>query len=427
MLLVRVFVDCGLVAPFDPRPYPIDWHLHRSEERYLGFIFERAARSRRREPGDVVVFRYGRCYTHGGIVTAREPLTIVHAFWPARRVLEEEVAHNSRIVGRRARAAFFSYWATAMSLFARRQEVRQQPDYTGLQIQTSVNALPIPIVWGESQDRAERDLVQQFPDPYATEPRAAARADCSPRDDRPATTYTRRAHYGALRGADRRHQPDLARPIGLHARELGLSLFTGTTPQSVWSYLATAYPSQALAYQGTAYVCAANYNSAIPRRSPTTISKSRGSSTAPASTASTPTRRKIVDDFLTNAQYGVGFPAGSIDATTLFGSGGDASYQTYCTAVGFALSPALTNQEQASSIWRAGCSSPIRPPYGRADSSNSFPMAIRDRRRHGRKAPASRVMLPPPATFSTPPPSVIVCPPRISSPIRASLCAAGRH
>ena len=31
MLLVRVFVDCGLVAPFDPRPYPIDWHLHRSE------------------------------------------------------------------------------------------------------------------------------------------------------------------------------------------------------------------------------------------------------------------------------------------------------------------------------------------------------------------------------------------------------------
>ena len=25
------------------------------------------------------------------------------------------------------------------------------PDYTGLQIQTAVNALPIPIVWGESK------------------------------------------------------------------------------------------------------------------------------------------------------------------------------------------------------------------------------------------------------------------------------------
>ena len=59
---------------------------------------------------------------------------------------------------------------------------------------------------------------------------------------------------------------------------------------------------------------------------------------------------QIVSDFLTSAQYGVGFPQASIDATTLFGFGGDASYQTYCRAVGLALSPALSNQEQASSI-----------------------------------------------------------------------------
>ena len=58
----------------------------------------------------------------------------------------------------------------------------------------------------------------------------------------------------------------------------------------------------------------------------------------------------VVSDFLTNAQYGVGFPQASIDATTLFGSGGDASYQTYCRAVGLALSPALTDQERASCI-----------------------------------------------------------------------------
>ena len=50
MLLVRVFVDTGLCPPFDPRPYPVDWHLHRSEERYLGFIFDRAARSTSRSP-----------------------------------------------------------------------------------------------------------------------------------------------------------------------------------------------------------------------------------------------------------------------------------------------------------------------------------------------------------------------------------------
>ena len=38
MLLIRAFVDAGLVEPFDPRPYPPDWHLHRSEEKYLGFV-----------------------------------------------------------------------------------------------------------------------------------------------------------------------------------------------------------------------------------------------------------------------------------------------------------------------------------------------------------------------------------------------------
>jgi hypothetical protein len=53
MLLVRVFVDTGLCAPFDPRPYADDWYLHRAEERYLGFIFDRAKEVAAPLPGDV--------------------------------------------------------------------------------------------------------------------------------------------------------------------------------------------------------------------------------------------------------------------------------------------------------------------------------------------------------------------------------------
>jgi len=41
MLLVRVYVDTGVVPPFDPRPYSVQWHLHREDERYLGFLLER--------------------------------------------------------------------------------------------------------------------------------------------------------------------------------------------------------------------------------------------------------------------------------------------------------------------------------------------------------------------------------------------------
>jgi hypothetical protein len=111
MLLVRVFVDTGLCPPFDPRPYPVDWHLHRGEERYLGFIFDRSREIVSPLPGDVMVLRYGRCYSHGGVVTNASPLTIVHAYHPARRVLEEEVGHNSVLSDAARKPRFFSFWA----------------------------------------------------------------------------------------------------------------------------------------------------------------------------------------------------------------------------------------------------------------------------------------------------------------------------
>jgi|GEM_PF-424550 len=131
MLLVRVFVDTGLCEPFDPRPYPPDWHLHRAEEKYLGFVFDRAHEVSAPQPGDVAVFRFGRCYSHGGIVTrcqasghrewgptlmpdARSLISdiwIVHAYAPAGRVLEERVQQNA-VLGEPIRAPkFFSLWS----------------------------------------------------------------------------------------------------------------------------------------------------------------------------------------------------------------------------------------------------------------------------------------------------------------------------
>jgi NlpC/P60 family putative phage cell wall peptidase len=114
MLIVRVFVDSGCCPPFDPRPYPPDWHLHRSEERYLGFV-RRNCRERgaeeAAEPGDIVVFRFGRCWAHGGIVTKATPLTLVHAFSPAGCVLEEEVARNAMLSAPARAPRVFSAWA----------------------------------------------------------------------------------------------------------------------------------------------------------------------------------------------------------------------------------------------------------------------------------------------------------------------------
>ena len=112
MILVRVFCDLGLVEPFDPRPYTRDWMLHRDDERYLGFLLARAREVNEPGAGDVVLFRFGRCFAHGGIVIARTPLTIVHAFAPARVVLEEEVGRNAELAERLGRARFASYWGS---------------------------------------------------------------------------------------------------------------------------------------------------------------------------------------------------------------------------------------------------------------------------------------------------------------------------
>jgi hypothetical protein len=110
MLLVRVYCDLGVIEPFDPRPYTRDWFNHRSEERYLGFLLPRARRIEAPGLGDVILFRIGRCFAHGGIVTKINPLTICHAFMPAGVVTEDEIARNAELAARLASAKFASTW-----------------------------------------------------------------------------------------------------------------------------------------------------------------------------------------------------------------------------------------------------------------------------------------------------------------------------
>lgn len=103
MLLVRVFCDLGLVTPFDPRPYPPDWHLHRSEERFLSGVLSYADEVTVPQPGDVVLFKLGRCLSHGGVIetVASEPV-MIHADMAAGKVCRAEV--------RSLQKRFAGYW-----------------------------------------------------------------------------------------------------------------------------------------------------------------------------------------------------------------------------------------------------------------------------------------------------------------------------
>lgn len=97
MLPVRVFCDLGFVPTFDPRPYPHDWMLHRSDERYLGWVEKFADRVESPEPGDIVLFRVGRCLAHGGIVIS--PDLMIHADLHAGRVERCEIRRWADKIG----------------------------------------------------------------------------------------------------------------------------------------------------------------------------------------------------------------------------------------------------------------------------------------------------------------------------------------
>jgi cell wall-associated NlpC family hydrolase len=77
-LLSKVYSAVGLVPDIDPRPYPPDWHMHRDAERYLGWVEKYAHEVQVALPGDVIVYKFGRCYAHGGVVV--EWPIIVHAY-----------------------------------------------------------------------------------------------------------------------------------------------------------------------------------------------------------------------------------------------------------------------------------------------------------------------------------------------------------
>ncbi len=237
-----------------------------------------------------------------------------------------------------------------MSLFrAPKQQKAVTPDYTGLQIQTAVSALPIPIVWGQSKLAPNVIWYNNF---QTHSQGAGGGGKGLFHSSGSATNYTYSAAVimalceGPITGINQIWRGQSIYTLS----SLELSLFTGTTPQSTWSYLATAYPSQALAYQGTAFVCAPNYDLSSAATLDNHNFEVQGFFHGTGANGADADPAKIIADFLSNAQYGAGFPIGSIDLATLYGAGGDASLQTYCRAVGLALSPALTNQETAASI-----------------------------------------------------------------------------
>lgn len=77
-LLCAVYEACGLVPKVDPGQYPIDWHLHRNEEMFSAWLARFAKPREVPEIGDVVLFRFGRTFSHGSVFIGAGRL--IHAY-----------------------------------------------------------------------------------------------------------------------------------------------------------------------------------------------------------------------------------------------------------------------------------------------------------------------------------------------------------
>lgn len=108
MLLAEVYERAGVVAHLEVPFYPPDWNLHRDAERYLEGLMQYAREvqpiqipgsSPGTEPGNIAVFRFGRCFSHGAVVVAWPRL--IHAWWNSGVVYGD--ADQPPLAGRQVR------------------------------------------------------------------------------------------------------------------------------------------------------------------------------------------------------------------------------------------------------------------------------------------------------------------------------------
>lgn len=105
-LMVGVFREAGVIDVETPAPYSAQFFLHRSEEKYLNEVEKYAHRIEGPPlPGDICVWKIGRTFSHGAIVT--EWPAIIHALSEARMVIEDR-ADGGRLQD--AERLFYSRW-----------------------------------------------------------------------------------------------------------------------------------------------------------------------------------------------------------------------------------------------------------------------------------------------------------------------------
>lgn len=148
---------------------------------------------------------------------------------------------------------------------------------------------------------------------------------------------------------------------------LGLTLFTGSPTQAVWSFLSgysnttswardvglgyanygftPSFVNQAINYSGTAYVAASSYDLGNAAQVPNHNFEATGFNAIGGGNLDA-YPADVVQQVLTNQQFGIGFNTAWVDSL----STGAASYQTYTRALGLFVSPYYSQQRPGTDV-----------------------------------------------------------------------------
>lgn len=116
-LLVAVYEQLSLVEDVRLEPYNTQWFLHKTEELFLAGIASYCYRAggflTTVEPGDILLYRYGRAVSHGAIAVT--PTSVVHAVRQLGRVTLEESGPTAPLFARLDSVWRINRWRPAVT------------------------------------------------------------------------------------------------------------------------------------------------------------------------------------------------------------------------------------------------------------------------------------------------------------------------
>lgn len=106
-LIYVAYLEAGLVEPIRFPHYSTQWHLNRGDETFLEGLMQWAKEVDTPKPGDVVLYKWGRTFSHGGLIGEAGWPQIIHASAEAGFVLVDD-GTGGRLADREHK--FFSFW-----------------------------------------------------------------------------------------------------------------------------------------------------------------------------------------------------------------------------------------------------------------------------------------------------------------------------